>query len=85
MITARQSLAALGFAFVAAWIGFSSFGYAILCLLGALVFYGAGTYLEGVIDTDVLRERLTGRPPTTPANPQPPGAAPRRSGRPRVQ
>jgi hypothetical protein len=58
MISTRLFLAAVGFAFVAVWIG-TNFGDAVLCLVGAVVFYIAGIYLEGVIDVDELRERLT--------------------------
>lgn len=44
-MTTRKNLAALlGFAFVAAWIGFS-FGEAILCLLGAALFYAVASFL----------------------------------------
>jgi hypothetical protein len=60
MITAKHLIAALGFAFVAAWIGWN-FGYALLCLVGAAVFYiGAGLF-EGEIDLGELQARLTGR------------------------
>ncbi len=40
MINLKQFLGLLGFLFVAAWIAFN-FGYAVLCLVGAGVFYGA--------------------------------------------
>lgn len=83
MISTRQYLAAVGFAFVAAWIGFSNFGYAILCLVGAIIFYVAGVYLEGVVDLDQLQERLTGRSAGQPASRTPPAPAPPRPARPR--
>ena len=55
-----QHLAALiGFLFVAAWIGFS-FGEAILCLLGALVFYVAAAVTTGELDLAELQQRATG-------------------------
>ncbi|MGH2960766.1 MAG: hypothetical protein ACRDL3_01025 [Solirubrobacterales bacterium] len=54
----RSLLAALlGFGFAAAWIGFN-FGYALLCLAGAGVFYLAATYAEGALDLDQIRERV---------------------------
>jgi hypothetical protein len=79
-MTTRKNLAAvLGFAFVAAWIGFS-FGEAILCLLGAALFYAVASFLEGDLDLAELQSRLSTRDTTTP--PAPP-ARPRP--RPRVQ
>ncbi len=67
----RRFGAAAGFAFVAAWIGFG-LGYALLCLIGAAVFYAAVTVFEGDIDLGELQDRL--RPdrdpyPSTPARP----------------
>jgi hypothetical protein len=41
----RQFAAALGFAFVAIWITLG-FGWAMLCLVGALAFYLAALVLE---------------------------------------
>jgi hypothetical protein len=52
-----QFLALLGFAFAAAWIGFN-FGYALLCLLGAAVFYAAGAVMGGELDLGELQSRL---------------------------
>ncbi len=69
MITRKHLAAALGFAFVAAWIGFG-FGYAILCLVGAAAFYYAAAYLGGELDLGELGERLTpsqGAPSRPPA------------------
>ncbi len=43
-ITIKQLSGLLGFLFVAAWIGFN-FGDAILCLVGAVVFYLVGGVL----------------------------------------
>jgi hypothetical protein len=40
----------LGFAFVAVWITLS-FGWAILCLVGALVFYLAAVVLERALQS----------------------------------
>lgn len=90
----KQFGALLGFLFVAAWIGFD-FGYAVLCLVGAALFYLVASYLEGDVDLVELQSRLSprggigapagppqpaGRPTTVP----PAGAAmpPRPAGRP---
>jgi hypothetical protein len=59
MITSKHFAALMGFAFVAAWIGFS-FGEAILCLVGAVVFYYAAAVLEGDLDLGELQARLSG-------------------------
>jgi hypothetical protein len=93
----KQFGALLGFLFVAAWIGFN-FGYALLCLVGAALFYLAASYLEGDVDLVELQSRLSPRggigapagaapPPTAaaPATAPPAGAAPvapRPTGRP---
>ncbi len=79
----RRHLAALlGFAFVAAWIGFN-FGYALLCLVGAGAFYGIAGVLSGSLDLGELQERISGRPIGTATQP---GSTPRMSRpRPRVQ
>lgn len=60
MTDRRLFAAALGFAFVAAWIGFN-FGYALLCLVGAAVFYAAAGVLEGDVDLGELQARFTRR------------------------
>ena len=44
---------------MAAWIGFN-FGYALLCLVGAAVFYLAASLLEGEIDLGELQVRPRG-------------------------
>lgn len=59
MMNQKQMLAALGFAFTAAWIGFN-FGYALLCLLGAAVFYAAGAFAQGELDLAEMQDRLRG-------------------------
>jgi hypothetical protein len=59
MITSMHFAALMGFAFVAAWIGFS-FGEAILCLVGAVLFYYAAAVLEGDLDLGELQARLSG-------------------------
>jgi hypothetical protein len=57
MTDTKRFAALLGFAFVAAWIGFN-FGYAILCLVGAGAFYAVASYLEGDVDLADIQERL---------------------------
>jgi hypothetical protein len=57
----RHLAALLGFAFVAAWIALS-FGYALLCLIGAGVFYALAAVLEGDIDLGEVQSRVTQRP-----------------------
>lgn len=78
MITQKHFLSALGFAFVAAWIAFG-FGNALLCLLGAAVFYGAVAVLEGEIDLGELQQRVRGTSAeaTPPPAPSPYGGTPR--------
>jgi hypothetical protein len=58
-MTPKQFAAVLGFGFVAAWIALS-FGYAILCLVGAAVFYGAAAVLQGEIDLGEVQRRMRG-------------------------
>ena len=57
MINLKQFLGLLGFLFVAAWIAFN-FGYAILCLVGAGVFYAAGAVLQGELDLGEVQSRF---------------------------
>lgn len=57
----KQFLALLGFLFVAAWIAFDNFGYAILCLLGAALFYAAGAVLQGELDLGEMQTRVQRR------------------------
>ena len=57
MTTIKRYLGLIGFLFVAAWIAFG-FGDAILCLLGAAVFYAVGAVLEGELDLGELQARL---------------------------
>ncbi len=71
----RRFAAAAGFAFVAAWIGFN-LGYALLCVIGALVFYAAASVLEGDIDLGELQDRLA---PDRESNPSTPARPPRRA------
>lgn len=78
MTDRRLFAAALGFAFVAAWIGFS-FGDALLCLLGAAAFFASAAVLDGSIDLGELQTRLSDRDDT------PTYAAPQARPRARVQ
>ena len=63
----QQLAGLLGFLFVAAWIAFG-FGDAILCLLGAVVFYAATAFFRGELDLTDLQQR---------AGPRRAGSAPR--------
>jgi hypothetical protein len=58
-MTDRHFAALMGFAFVAAWVTLN-FGYALLCLIGAGVFYALAAVLEGDIDLGELQSRVTG-------------------------
>ncbi len=72
----KQFGALLGFLFVATWIVLN-FGYAILCLIGAAVFYFVASYLEGDVDLVELQSRFSPQGGIgAPANPQPPAARP---------
>ncbi|MGH8930488.1 MAG: hypothetical protein ACRDZO_07600 [Egibacteraceae bacterium] len=53
----KQFLGLLGFLFVAAWIAFN-FGYAILCLVGAGLFYALGALLQGELDLGDVQSRI---------------------------
>jgi hypothetical protein len=55
-MNAKQLAGLLGFLFVAAWIGFG-FGDAILCLVGAAVFYFATGFYYGELDLAELQQR----------------------------
>ncbi len=57
MINLKQFLGLLGFLFVAAWIVFN-FGYAILCLVGAGLFYAIGAVLQGELDLGDVQSRI---------------------------
>jgi hypothetical protein len=57
MMNIKQYLALLGFLFVAAWIGFN-FGDAILCLVGAGVFYTVGAVAQGELDLSDVQSRI---------------------------
>jgi hypothetical protein len=57
-MTNRHFAALMGFAFVAAWVALS-FGYALLCLVGAGAFYALAAIMEGDIDLGELQSRIT--------------------------
>lgn len=57
MITIKHYLGLLGFLFVAAWIGFD-FGRAVLCLVGAVIFYLIGEVLQGELDLGEMQARM---------------------------
>ncbi len=59
-MTSTQFAATLGFAFVVIWIAFG-FGSAVLCLVGAAVFYAAALFLRGDLDIADVQSRLGGR------------------------
>jgi len=56
-MTSKRYLGLIGFLFVAAWIGFG-FGNAVLCLVGAAVFYAIGAVLEGEVDLGEVQARF---------------------------
>lgn len=68
MITKKHFSAALGFAFVAAWVAFG-FGNALLCLVGAAAFYAVAAVLDGAIDLGELQQRVRGSAPDATPNP----------------
>jgi hypothetical protein len=61
VITVKHYLGLLGFLFVAAWIGFD-FGRAVLCLVGAVVFYLVAEVAQGELDLGEMQARMR-RPP----------------------
>jgi hypothetical protein len=59
MITVKHYLGLLGFLFAAAWIAFHDFGDAVLCLVGAAVFYLIGEVVQGELDLGEMQARIT--------------------------
>ncbi|HEY2436665.1 MAG TPA: hypothetical protein VGH93_05755 [Solirubrobacteraceae bacterium] len=64
MITLKHYLGLLGFLFVAAWVAFD-FGRAVLCLVGAVIFYLIGEVVQGELDLGEMQARIR-RPPSSP-------------------
>ena len=84
MTPSKQFAALLGFAFVAAWIGFN-FGYAVLCLLGAAIGYAVAAFAQGELDLGELQQRVgSGNLRSGGSSVPPPPPAPRRTA-PRVR
>lgn len=79
-MSTKHFSAFLGFAFVAAWIGFS-LGDALLCALGAAAAYAGAAMLAGEIDLGELQGRVQRAqqpaPPSYVPPPPPRSAAPR--------
>jgi hypothetical protein len=59
MTNDERFAALLGFAFAAAWVGLG-FGEAILCLVGAAVFYLVARFTAGELELEDMRERVEG-------------------------
>lgn len=66
----KQLSALLGFLFVAVWVG-PGFGDALLCLLGAVVFYAATAFYRHELELSDLQQRL----PRQPSPPPKPGSS----------
>lgn len=60
MTPTKQFAALLGFLFVAAWVAFG-FGDAVLCLIGAGLFYAAASFYLGDLDLRDVQSRLGSR------------------------
>ena len=81
-MTSRKHFAAgLGFAFIAAWIAFG-FGDAVLCLLGAALFYAIVSLVDGDVDLAELQERFRS---DSGSSTRSTGSTVRQRSRPRVQ
>ena len=70
-MSARPFAALIGFLFVLVWIRYD-FGDAVLCLVGAVVFWLAIQLLLGELNLAVLQSRF-GESMRRPAPPPPPG------------
>lgn len=57
-----QLAALIGFLFVAAWVTLG-FGDALLCLVGAAVFYAATAFYHGELDLSNLQQQSRSRTP----------------------
>ncbi len=65
-MTPQQLAALLGFLFVAAWAALG-FGDALLCLVGAAVFYLATAFYRGELDLAALQQRAAQSRPSRPS------------------
>lgn len=52
----KQLAGLIGFLFVAAWIAFG-FGDALLCLVGAVMFWAATAFYQGELDLSEIQQR----------------------------
>ena len=57
MINVKHLAAVVGFLFVAMWI-ITNFGYAVLCLVGAAIFYAVAAFMQGELDVGEIQSRL---------------------------
>lgn len=57
-MTRQQFAALLGFLFIAVWVA-HGFGDAILCLLGAAVFWGVLAFYRGELDLTEFQSRFS--------------------------
>ncbi len=57
-MNSQQLAALLGFLFVAAWAALG-FGDALLCLIGAAVFYAVTAFYNGELDLAALQQRAS--------------------------
>lgn len=57
----QQLAAVIGFLFVAAWASLG-FGDAVLCLVGAIVFYLVTAFYRGELDLAEVQQRAAGPP-----------------------
>ena len=55
-MSTKQLAGLIGFLFIAAWVAFG-FGDAILCLIGAGVFYTVAAFYTGDLDVTELQNR----------------------------
>ena len=78
MITLKHLAAVVGFFFVAMWI-LTNFGYAILCLIGAAIFYAAASFMQGELDVGAIQSRFGIGGPGQSASTAPPPPPPTRS------
>lgn len=66
MINVKHLAAVVGFLFVAMWI-ITNFGYAVLCLVGAAIFYAVAAFMQGELDVGDIQSRLGVGGPSQPS------------------